>query len=339
MKAVSSQPSAVSQNAFRFALSVLLLALSPPVEAQQQGKIPRIGYLSSTSLTAESSRLDGLRQALSNLGYVEGKNIVIEYRFVEGNFDRLPDAAAELVRLKVDVIVTGGSPGTQAAQQATRTIPLVMTLVGDPIPRFVASLAKPGGNITGLTQIAPQLSGKRVELLKEAFPKISHVAVFDDGALATEQRSGNLRETQAAAEALGIKIRPLQVAGSNPDLEEVFRTATSQRVDALVVLPGPVLELRRKRVVELAAKNRLPSIYPSSQFVESGGLMSYAADLVDLYRRAATYVDKILKGAKPADLPVEQPTKFELVINLKAAKQIGVTIAPNVLARADRVIK
>ena len=276
---------------------------------------------------------------MRDLGYVEGKNIGIEYRFVEGNFDRLPDLAAELVRIKVDVIVTTGSPATHAAQQATRTIPIIMTVVGDPVPKFVATLAKPGGNITGLTQIAPQLSGKRLELLKEAFPKISRVVVFDDGALTAEQRSGNLRETEMTAEALGIKVQALEVGGPNPDLESAFRTATSLRADALAILPGPVQELRRKRVVELAAKTRLPAIYPSSQFVEVGGLMSYAADIVDLYRRAATYVDKILKGANPADLPVEQPTNFEFVINLKTANQIGLRIPPNVLARADRVIQ
>jgi putative ABC transport system substrate-binding protein len=214
-----------------------------------------------------------------------------------------------------------------------------MTLVGDPVPRFVASLAKPGGNITGLTQIAPQLSGKRLELLKEAFPKISRVAVFDDTAIATEQRSANLQETQAAAAALGIKLQSLEIRGPNPDLDSAFRTATSQRADALIILPGPLLFLHRKRVVDLAAKTRLPAIYPHSEFMEDGGLMFYGPDFVDLFRRAATYIDKILKGAKPADLPVQQPTKFEFIINLKAAKQIGLTIPPNVLARADRVIK
>ena len=322
------------------ALAVLLFALSFPVEAQQARKVYRIGYLSAKSLSAESSRLDGFRQALRDLGYVDEKNIVIEYRFAEGKLDRPPDLAAELVRLKVDVMVTGGSPGTHAAQQATRTIPLVMTLVGDPVPTFVASLANPGGNITGLTQISPQLSGKRLELLKEAFPKISRVAVFVDGTLAAAQQTAkSLQETQLAAEALGIKLQSLEVRGPNPDLDGAFRTATRERAGALNILTGPVFFLHRKRVVDLAAKSRLPAIYAHPEFVEDGGLMFYGPDFVDLFRRAATYVDKILKGRKPADLPVEQPMKFEFVINLKAAKQIGVTIPQSVLFRADKVIK
>jgi len=318
--------------------TVLLLTVSL-AEAQQAKKVYRIGYLSAVSPSAEASRLDGFRQALRDLGYVDEKNFVIEPRFAEGKVDRFPDLAAELVRLKVDVIVTGGSPATHAAQQATRTIPLVMTLIGDPVPRFVASLAKPGGNITGLTQMSRELSGKRLELLKEAFPKISRVAVFVDPALTVQERSGPLQETQMAAEALGVKLQSFEVGGPNPDLDGAFRTATSQRAGALIILPGPSLILQRKRVADLAAKSRLPAIYPTSEFVEAGGLMSYAPDFVDLYRRAATYVDKILKGTKPADLPVEQPTKFEFIINLKAAKQIGLTIPPNVLVRADKVIK
>ena len=310
-------------------------------EAQQQGKVPRIGYLSATHLSGESSRLDGFRQALRDLGYADEKNIVVEYRFAEGKFDRLPELAAELVRLKVEVIVTTGAPATRAAQQATRTIPLVMTVVGDPIKSgFVASLARPGGNITGLTQISPQLSGKRLELLKEAFPKISRVAVFVDPAVTAQQLSGSLKqETQMAAEALGIKLQFLELGDPNPDLDGAFRRATSQRAGALIILPGPVLLLHRKRIVDFAAKSRLPAIYPHGEFVEAGGLMFYGPDFVDLYRRAATYVDKILKGRKPADLPVEQPTKFEFIINLKAANQIGLMIPPNVLARADRVIR
>ncbi len=328
------------QNLKWLGLLVLLLGWAGMAEAQQAKKVPRIGYLSSQSPSADSSRLDGFRQALRDLGYVEEKNIVIDYRFAEGKFDRFPDLVAELVRLKVDVIVTTGSPPTRAAQQATGTIPIVMTVVGDPIEAgFVASLAKPGGNITGLTQMARQLSGKRLELLKEAIPKISRVAVFADATLTAQGISEALQETQMAAKALGIKLQSLEVRGPNPDFDGAFRTATSQRAGALNFLPGPVLERHRKRVVDLAAKSRLPAMYYNSEFVEAGGLMSYGVDLVDLFRRAATYVDKILKGAKPADLPVEQPTKFELVINLKAAKQIGLTIPPNVLARADKVIK
>ena len=317
----------------------VLVACVEKADAQPTKKVYRIGYLSALSPSAESSRLDGFREALRDLEYVDEKNVVIESRFAEGKLDRLPDLAAELVGLKVDVIVTGGSPGTHAAQQATKTIPLVMTVVGDPIPRFVASLAKPGGNITGLTQISRQLSGKRLELLKEAFPKISRVAVFDDAALTAQVRSGPLQETRMAAEAFGVKLQSFEVGGPNPDLDGAFRTAKSQRADALIILPGPSLIVHRKRVVELAAKSRLPAIYPTSEFVEAGGVMSYAPDLVDLYRRAATYVDKILKGRKPADLPVEQPRKFELIINLKAAKQIGLTIPQSVLYRADKVIK
>ena len=327
------------QNLKWLALGAMLLALCFPVGAQPTKKVYRIGYLSALSPSAESSRLDGFRQGLLDLGYVDGKNIVIESRYAEGKLDRLPDLAAELVRLNVDVIVTGGSPGTHAAQLATRTIPLVMTVIGDPVPRFVASLAKPGGNITGLTQISRELSGKRLELLKEAFPKISRVAVFDDAALTPQVKSGPLQETRMAAEAFGVKLQFLEVGGPNPDLDGAFRTVRSQRAGALIILPGPSLVVHRKRVVELAAKSRLPAIYPTSEFVEDGGLMFYGVDLVDLCRRAATYVDKILKGAKPADLPVEQPTKFEFVINLKTAKQIGLTIPPNVLARADKVIK
>ena len=321
-------------------LTVTLVGCVAMAEAQQAGTVYRIGYLSTQSPSADPARLDGFRKALRDLGYVEGKNIVIEYRFAEGKLDRLPDLAAELVRLKVDVMVTGGTPGTRAAQQATRTIPLVMTVVGDPIEAgFVAGLAKPGGNITGLTQMSPQLSGKRLELLKEAVPKVSRVAAFVDAALMAQQLFSSLQETQMAAAALGIKLQSLEIMGPNPDLDGAFRTATSQRAGALIVLGGPILELHRKRVVDLAAKSRLPAMYFNSQFVEAGGLMSYGPDLVDLFRRAATYVDKILKGRKPADLPVEQPMKFEFIINLKAAKQIGVTIPPNVLVRADKVIK
>jgi putative ABC transport system substrate-binding protein len=215
-----------------------------------------------------------------------------------------------------------------------------MTVVGDPIEAgFIASLANPGGNITGLTQISRELSGKRVELLKEAFPKISRVAVFVDPAVTAQQLSSLKQETQMAAKALGVKLHFLELGDPNPDLDGAFRTATSGRTDALIVLPGPVLLLHRKRIVELAGKSRLPAIYPHGEFVEDGGLMFYGPDFVDLYRRAATYVDKILKGRKPTDLPVEQPTKFEFIINLKAAKQIGLTIPPNLLVRADRVIK
>src|SRR3989449_10611189 len=268
-KSHSGNPKSAIQNPKWLGLSgiaFVLVVCGAVAQAQQQGKVPRIGYLSALSPSAEASRLDGFRQGLRDLRYVDEKSVVIESRFAEGKLDRLPDLVAELVRLKVDVIVTGGSPGTHAAQQATRTIPLVMTVIGDPVPRFVASLAKPGGNITGLTQISRELSGKRLELLKEAFPKISHVAVFDDGSLTAQQITGNLQETQMAAEALGIKLQALEVGGPNPDLEGAFKAAKSQRAGALVILPGPVLELHRKHVVYLAAKRRLPAIYPSRRF-------------------------------------------------------------------------
>jgi putative ABC transport system substrate-binding protein len=327
----------MTQNVLRFALSVMLLALSFPAEAQQPGKVYRLGYLSAQSPSAESSVLDTFRHALRDLGYMDGNNLVIEYRFAEGKLDRLPDLASELVRLKVDVMVTGGAPGTRAAQQATRTIPLVMTVVGDPIQAgFVASLAKPGGNITGLTQISPDLGGKRLELLKEAFPTISRVAVFVDR---TAQQVSGLQEAQLAAAALGITLQSLEVGAPNPDVDGAFRTATSQRAEALMILPGPALYLHRKRVVDLAAQSQLPAIYPHPEYVEDGGLMFYGPDFADLFRRAATYVDKILKGRQPADLPVERPVKFELVINLAAAEQMGLSIPPSVLYQADRVIR
>ncbi len=242
--------------------------------------------------------------------------------------------------LNVDLIVTSGRLPTRAAQQATRTIPIVMTIVGDPIANgFIASLARPGGTITGLTQISLELGGKRLELLKEAFPKVSRVAVLVDPSTSAQGAIGALQPTRMVAEALGVKLLTLELRGPNPDLDGAFRTATSERVGALLVAPGPALDPNGKRVVDLAAKSRLPAMYPSSEYVDHGGLMSYAPSFPDLFRRAATYVDKILKGAKPADLPVEQPTKFEMVINLKTAKALGRTIPPSVLVRADRVIE
>jgi ABC-type uncharacterized transport system substrate-binding protein len=271
---------------------------------------------------------------------VEGKNVVIEYRFGDGKLDRLPQLAAELVGLNVDLIVTSGTPPTRAALQATRTIPIVMTLVGDPIAAgFIASLAKPGGSITGLTQITGELDGKRLELLKETFPKVSRVAVLFDPGSAAQEGIGTLRDTRMAAEALGVKLVSLELRGPNPDLGGAFRTATSERVGALLVAPGPATELHRKRVVDLAAKSRLPAMYGSNEFVDLGGLMSYGPSQADLFRQAATHVDKLLKGAKPGDLPVEQPTKFELVINLKTAKALGLTIPQTLLLRADQIIE
>jgi putative ABC transport system substrate-binding protein len=275
---------------------------------------------------------------LRELGYVEGKNIVIERRYAEEKLDRLPALAAELVRLKVGVIVTAGPIPTRAAKEATTMIPIVMTNEGDPVGTgFVASLARPGGNITGLSTLTPETSGKRLELLKEIVPKLSRIAVFGTSTLPGNAQS--LRETEVAAGAFGVKLQYLDVL-SPKDLETAFRAAVKERADAvLMMVAGGVTSAHRTEIAELAVKSRLPVIYSSPVYVEAGGLMSYGASVTDLDRRAATYVDKILKGAKPADLPVEQPKKFELVINLKAAKQIGLTIPPNVLARADKVIK
>ena len=284
-----------------------------------------------------SARTEAFRQGLRELGYVEGKNIVMEYRYAEGKLERVPALAAELVHLKVDVIVTAAATPTRAAKGATVTIPIVMTNDNDPVGNgFVASLARPGGNITGMASLSPELSGKRLELLKEIVPTLSRVAV-----VGTSTNPGNaqtLRETELAAETFGVRLQYLDVISSN-DIETAFREASKGRAEAVLALGGPLLADRRKQFADLAAKSRLPAIYWRSDIVEAGGLMSYGVYSPDLDRRAATYVDKILKGAKPADLPIEQPTKFELFFNLKSAKQIGLTIPPNVLARADRVIK
>jgi len=318
-------------------LSVAILACTHPADAQQPTKVPRIGFLGATSLSANRDRIEAFRQGLRELGYVEGKNIIIEYRYAEGKRDRLSELAAELVRLKVDVIVSGGAAATRPAKEATSTIPIVMTGDSDPVGSgFVASLARPGGNITGLATLSPELSGKRLELLKEVVSKLSRVAVLGDSSNPTNAQ--NLKETELAAGALGVKLQYLDVLSSK-DLETAFRAAGKGRAEAVLLLGGAVFVSQRTQVAELAVKSRFPAIYYRLDFVEDGGLMSYATSLADLSRRAATYVDKILKGRKPADLPVEQPTKFELIINLKAAKQIGLTIPPNVLVRADRVIK
>jgi putative ABC transport system substrate-binding protein len=275
---------------------------------------------------------------LRELGYVEGKNIILEYRYAEGKFERLPDLAAELVRLKVDVIVTASTPAIRAAQHATNTIPIVMANVGDPIAQgFVASLARPGGNITGFTNLSPDLSTKRLELLKEVSPKIRRVAVFQNAA----QHWPAMKEVEKAAKFLRVQLQVLEVRGSN-DLEMAFAAITRERADALMTLPNPLLRLDdrpRKRIVDFTLNRRMPSMHEGDQYVEAGGLMSYGPDDEDNFRRAATYVDKILKGTKPAELPVQQPMKFEFVVNLKAAKQIGLTVPPNLLVRANRVIK
>jgi ABC-type uncharacterized transport system substrate-binding protein len=321
-----------------FALCAMLFALCPSAEAQQPTKIPRIGYLSASSASSISSRVEAFRQGLRELGYIEGKNIVIEQRYAEGKPDRVPALAAELVRLKVNIIVTAGPLPTRAAKEATVTIPIVMTNEGDPVGTgFVASLARPGGNITGLSNLAPELSGKRLELLKEIVPRLSHVAFFGTSTLPGNAQS--LKETELAGGAFGVKLQFLDILDPH-DIETAFQAASKGRSDAVLMMAaGSFLNTHRTQVVDLAVKSRLPAIYNFPEFVEAGGLMTYGVSTTDSSWRAANYVDKILKGAKPADLPVEQPKKFEFIINLKAAKQIGLTIPPNVLARADRVIK
>jgi len=315
----------------------VLLAVGVIADAQQPKKLPRIGFLSAASSSAISARVEAFRQGLRELGYVEGKNIFIEWRFAEGKSDRLPSLAAELVRLKVDVIVSEAPTSTRSAKQATVTIPIVMVFDDDPVGSgFVASLARPGGNITGLSTLSPEISGKQLELLKEIVPKLSRVGVLGDVTRPGIPQA--LREINVAADAFRVQVQYLEVRGSK-DIEIAFRAASKERVDAVLVLGSPVLTSQRKQVVELAVKSRLPAIYAREEPVEDGGLMSYGVSIADLSRRAATYVDEILKGAKPADLAVEQPKNFELIINLKAAKQIGLTIPPNVLARADRVIR
>jgi putative ABC transport system substrate-binding protein len=321
-----------------FSLTALFSALCLPVWAQQPKKIPRIGYLAVNSLSAFSARIEAFRQGLRELGYVEGKDIVIEWRSAEGKLDRVPALAAELVRLKVEVIVTSGFGATGPAKKATATIPIVMTRDSDPVANgFVITLARPGGNITGLSTLAPEISGKRFELLKEVVPKLSRVAVL--GTSTASDNAQMLKEVELAAGALRVKPQYLDVL-SPKDIGTAFRAASKARAHAVLMLvPGRVADAHRTEIIELARENRLPAIYNDLSWVEAGGLMSYGANITDLDRRAATYVDKILKGTKPADLPVEQPMKFEFIINLKAAKQIGLTIPPNVLARADKVIK
>jgi putative ABC transport system substrate-binding protein len=319
-----------------FALSAMLFALSSPAAAQQTGKVHRIGLLIPSSQSAYSTRIDAFRKGMRELRYVEGQNIVIESRYGEGKTDRLPDLAIDLVRLKVEIIVTAGRPAVLAVQKASSTTPIVFTGVGlDPVETgLVSSLAKPGGNVTGLTIFGTELNGKRLELLKEAFPRVTRVAFLWKRGSSTE----GLREAEAAAKTLGLRLQSVGVKGAD-DFERAFEAAKSAGAQALTTTSDPFLVTHRDRIINLAAKNRQPGIYPFTDFVDAGGLMSYAPDILDNWRRAATYVDKILKGAKPADLPVEQPTKFEFVINLKTAKQIGLTIPPNILARADRVIR
>ncbi len=321
-------------------LVVVLLAVAVIVDAQQPKKVPRIGHLSQFDVAGESSRSEAIRLGLRDRGYIDGQNIAFEYRYAEGKADRLPELAAELVRLKVDIIVAAGADNlVRAAKNATKTIPIVMSGQGiDPIEAgLVESLARPGGNVTGLTNLTGELGGKRLELLKQAVPKVARVAaLYDPTAL------GSLRQLKedlpVSARALGLTIQLWEVRDAN-GFERVFAALSKERPDGLYVLGGTLLRANQKRIVDFTLKSRLPSMYFTREFVDAGGLMSYGADRADSYRRVAYYVDRILKGAKPADLPVERPTKFELVINLKTAKQIGLTIPQKVLGRADKVIK
>jgi ABC-type uncharacterized transport system substrate-binding protein len=324
------------------AVCALLLMLCVGVRAQQREKVHRIGFLDASTASGSAVLVDPFRQELSKLGWIEGKNVTIEYRFAEQKFDRLPELAAELVRLKVDLIVVPGVAPALAAKKATPTIPIVVANSPDPVGAgLVASLARPGGNITGLASLGTELNTKRLEILKDAVPKLARVGVLAARAR-LEANTGldlQLKELRAAALALKLKLEEIETQLDPKSLESAFQTATQKQVGAIMTATGSPFFAERKRIVEFAGKYRLPAIYPDKQFVDEGGLMSYGADSTDHYRRAAVYVDKILKGAKPADLPVEQATKFEFIINLKAAKQIGLTIPNRVLERANAVIK
>src|SRR5580765_8181752 len=321
-----------------FAIVVALTVCGARAEGQQPAKVSRIGYLSTNSITAMSTRTEAFQKGLWELGYIEGKNIVIEYRSAEGKLDRLPALAAELVHLNVDLIVAaGGNFTASATKQASATIPIVATNMLDPVGSgFIANLARPGGNITGLSTLSEGLAGKRLELIREAFPKVSRVAVFLDPKDAS--KITELKAAEAAASALGIKLQAIEVL-SPSDFQSAFKTATRDRAGVILVLQSAVTNTNRKPIAALATKNRFPTMWAESGLMDAGGLMSYGPNYAGLFRRAATYVDKILKGAQPAEIPVEQPKEFEFIINLKTAKQIGLAIPPNVLARADRVIK
>jgi putative tryptophan/tyrosine transport system substrate-binding protein len=337
MKVFSSQWSVVGKSFFCVKVCALLLALCAPVEAQQTEKLRRIGFLGAAFPSSNPARREALRQGLHALGWVEGRNLVIEWRFAEGSRDRLSKLGLELARLSVEVIVTGGPAPTRALKEANITIPVVMGFDNDPVgSRFVASLARPDGNITGLSTLSPEISGKQLELLKEIVPKLSRVAVLGNSAEPGNAQA--LKELGGVAVLFRVQLQYLEIL-QDQDLETAFKAATKKSADAVLVLGNPIASARRARIAAAAAKSKLPVIYPWPEFVNDGGLMSYGANMTDLFRRAAWYVDKILKGTKPADIPVEQPTKFELAINLKTAKQIGLTIPPNVLARANRVIK
>jgi putative tryptophan/tyrosine transport system substrate-binding protein len=316
----------------------LFFVAVPVLDAQVAGRLSRIGYLSPLSSSRDATRREGFLRGLREHGYIEGRNVAIDYRFANGNLTRQDALAAELVRLNVDVLLAGGgTPTARALKKATHTIPIVMTNAAEPVANgLVKSLARPGGNVTGLTTLTQDLSGKRLELLKETVPRITQIAVLFNSTI--PERLAELQETEAAAQMFHLQIQTLKVEGPN-DFESAFKSAVDRRTHALIVLPDPLTNTQQDRIIQFATKHHLPSMFAQSEPVAVGGLMSYSPNYTEMFRRAAFYVDKILKGAKPADLPVEQPTKFELVINLKTAKQIGLTIPPNVLARADKVIK
>ena len=322
------------------ALCSLLLAPCSAVDAQQPGKVLRIGFLDNSSASGNAPLLEAFRQEMRKLGWIEGKNFTFEYRFAEGKFDRLPDLAADLVRLKVDLIMVSGGQPALAAKSATTTIPIVMANAGDPVAfGLVASLGRPGGNVTGLSSLVPELNSKRLEILYDAVPKLVRVGFLRPSGGGGPAGEATMKEIRPAALGLKIKLEEIDAQLDAKGLESAFQTAKQKQVGAIMTATGNPFFTERKRIVELAVKHRLPAIYPQKEFVDAGGLMSYGADYEDLYRRTAVYVDKILKGAKPADLPVQQATKFEFVINLKAAKQIGLTIPVDLLARANKVIK
>jgi len=329
----------IDRRTFLAGTGAVFLAAPRASEAQEPAKVFRLGLLGTVPPTDPGTlRIwDGFLEGLRQLGYVEGQNLVIERRFSEGRYERLPALAAELVRLKVDVIVAGGAPAPEAAQRATSTIPIVMLNHGDPVGSgLVASLARPGRNVTGLSFIAPDLVGKQLQLLKEVVPGISRVAVLSDPTVPAQALM--LREAEVAARSLKVQLQMLE-ARAPSDFASAFSAMTKDRAGALIVLGAVMFFIQRTRIVELAAQSRLPAMYWAKEFAEAGGLMAYGSNIREMYRRAATYVDRILKGAKPADLPVEQPTKFELVINLKTAKALGLTIPQSVLGRADEVIQ
>jgi len=325
----------MNQKIIVLVTAIAILTFIQLAKAQQPvGKVPRIAYLTFESSSSSAPRREAFREGLRKLNYIEGQNIIVEYRYADSKADLLAEQIAEMIQLKVDVIVAGGTQANVEAKKATSTIPIVIANSDDPLGSgLVESLARPGGNVTGLSSMSQELTGKRLELFKEVFPKVRRLAVLWHSA-----SDAGFKETQAAAQGLGFIVRSLEVKRPE-DLDNMFVTATKERLDSLFPVTTSFMTTNRQKIVEFAGKNKLPAIYSNAEYVEDGGLMSYATNASDLHRRAAIYVDKILKGAKPADLPVEQPTKFELVINLKTAKQMGLAIPPNVLARADRVIR